>query len=63
MWELTLMPMFGCFGRPSKPMGKKWTGHNQFILLHLEGCNPGMGGEFHAISPQLHICHIGGSFV
>ncbi len=22
MWELTLMPMLGCFKRPSKPMGK-----------------------------------------
>jgi hypothetical protein len=38
-------------------------GHNQPILLHFEGCSFGMGGKFHAISPQMHICQIGGRFL
>ncbi len=45
-------------GHPSQ-WGKEWPRQNQPILLHFEGCNFGMGGEFHAIS----ICQIGGRFL
>jgi len=43
--------------------GKEWFGHNQPILLHFEGCNFEMGGNFHWISPSMHICRTRSSFL
>jgi len=34
--------------------------YNEHVLVHLKGCNFGVGWKFYVISPELHLSRVGG---